>query len=81
MAGTQVLAHNPNYANQIGQVRNYSTAGENVGRGYSNDSLFNAFMNSQGHRDNIERAAFTRVAVGCIIDSTNQIWVTQNFWG
>ncbi len=81
MAGTQVLAHNPNYASQILQYRDYRTAGENVGRGYEQGSLFQAFMNSPGHRANIEKSAYTHVTLGCITDGNGQLWVTQNFWG
>ncbi len=81
MAGTQVLAHNPNYANQILQYRDYRTAGENVGRGYEQGSLFQAFMNSPGHRANIEKSSYTHVTLGCITDGNGQLWVTQNFWG
>ncbi len=81
MAGTQVLAHNPNYANQILQYRDYRTAGENVGRGYDQGSLFQAFMNSPGHRANIEKSSYTHVTLGCITDGNGQLWVTQNFWG
>ncbi len=81
LAGTQVLAHNPNYADQILQYRDYRTAGENVGRGYEQGSLFQAFMNSPGHRANIEKASYHQVTLGCVTDPGGQLWVTQNFWG
>ena len=79
MAGTQVLAHNPNYGSQIGAVRNFRSAAENVGRGYQKDTLFQAFMNSSGHRANI-LGDFSHVTVGCVTDGNGQLWVTQNFW-
>lgn len=81
MSSTQTLRHNPNYGDQILRHRNYRTAGENVGRGYEQDSLFQAFMNSPGHRANIESDAYSHVTVGCVTDSGGQLWVTQNFWG
>ena len=81
MAGRQVLAHNPNYASQILRHRDYRTAGENVGRGYDQASLFQAFMNSPAHRQNIEHGAYSHVTVGCVTDRNGQLWVTQNFWG
>ncbi len=81
MSNSQNLAHNPNYGGQIAQHRNYSTAAENVGRGYELGSLFQAFMNSSGHRQNIQNPAFSHVTVGCVKDSGGQYWVTQNFWG
>lgn len=81
MSGSQNLAHNPNYGGQIGSQRNFSTAAENVGRGYELGSLFQAFMNSSGHRKNIQSSAFSHVTVGCVKDANGQYWVTQNFWG
>ncbi|MGK2930308.1 MAG: CAP domain-containing protein, partial [Acidimicrobiales bacterium] len=80
MSGRQVLAHNPNYANQILRHRDYRVAGENVGRGYEQGSLFQAFMDSPGHRQNIESVDYTHVTVGCLTDANGQLWVTQNFW-
>lgn len=81
MAGSQTLRHNPSYGDQILRHRNYRTAGENVGRGYEQGSLFQAFMNSPGHRANIESTAYSHVTVGCLTDGGGQLWVTQNFWG
>lgn len=81
MSGTQTLSHNPNYGDQILRHRNYRTAGENVGRGFEQGSLFQAFMNSPGHRANIESTAYSHVTVGCLTDGNGQLWVTQNFWG
>ncbi|WP_432427578.1 CAP domain-containing protein [Salinilacustrithrix flava] len=81
MSGSQTLRHNPNYGDQIVRHRDYRTAGENVGRGYEQGSLFQAFMNSPGHRANIESTAYSHVTVGCLTDAGGQLWVTQNFWG
>jgi uncharacterized protein YkwD len=81
MAGRQVLAHNPAYGDQILRHRDYRTAGENVGRGFEQGSLFTAFMNSPGHRANIESGAYSHMTVGCVTDGNGQLWVTQNFWG
>lgn len=81
MAGRQVLAHNPGYGDQILRHRDYRIAGENVGRGHDLGSLFQAFMNSPGHRRNIESGEYSHVTVGCLTDGNGQLWVTQNFWG
>lgn len=81
MSKSQNLAHNPNYGSQMAQHRNYSIAAENVGRGYDLGSLFQAFMNSSGHRQNIQNPSFSHVTVGCVKDGGGQYWVTQNFWG
>jgi uncharacterized protein YkwD len=81
MARSQTLRHNPSYGDQIVRHRDYRTAGENVGRGYEQGSLFQAFMNSPSHRANIESTAYSHVTVGCLTDGGGQLWVTQNFWG
>jgi len=81
MARTQTLRHNPSYGDQILRHRDYRTAGENVGRGYDQATLFQAFMDSPGHRANIESGAYSHVTVGCLTDGSGQLWVTQNFWG
>lgn len=81
MAGSQTLSHNPSYGDQIVRHRNYRTAGENVGRGYDQVTLFQAFMNSPGHRANIESDAYSHVTLGCVTDGNGQLWITQNFWG
>lgn len=81
MAGSQTLKHNPNYANQILRHRDYRSAGENVGRGFDQATLFQAFMDSPGHRANIESGSYSHVTVGCLTDANGQLWVTQNFWG
>lgn len=81
MSGSQTLRHNPSYGDQIVRHRDYRTAGENVGRGYEQGGLFQAFMNSPGHRANIESTAYSHVTVGCLTDAGGQLWVTQNFWG
>ena len=81
LAGTQNLAHNPNFGDQILAHRDYRTAGENVGRGHDLGQLFQAFMDSPGHRENIVSSAYSHVTVGCLTDGGGQYWVTQNFWG
>ena len=80
LAGNQSLAHNPSYASEILAHRDYRRAGENVGRGHDLAQLFQAFMDSPAHRDNILSAGFTHVTVGCVTDGGGQLWVTQNFW-
>ena len=45
----------------------YSRAGENIAAGYPTpESAVNAWMNSQGHRNNILNCAFTETGVGYI---------------
>ena len=83
MANRQQLQHNPDYANRVFAARPEAMrAGENVGRSHgSNPELFQAFMDSPGHRDAILAPAHTHAGVGCVVDGGGQRWVTVNFWG
>lgn len=83
LARRQELQHNPDYASQVFAARPEAVrAGENVGRTYgSNAGLFDAFMESPGHRDAILAPGHTRAGVGCTVDGGGQLWVTVNFWG
>lgn len=75
MAAANDLYHNPNLS---GEVSNWLSVGENVGRGPTVNSLHTAFMNSEGHRKNILYQKFTEVGVGVeVVDG--RIWVTQVF--
>ena len=43
----------------------YRTAGENIAMGYSTaEAVVNAWMNSEGHRENILNGTYTRIGVG-----------------
>lgn len=80
MASSATLAHNPNYARQLsGSGVNWSTAGENVGRG-DLATIFEMWMASPSHARNIVSADFTAFAVGCVAHG-GQVWATQNFYG
>ena len=83
MASRQDLQHNPDYGSSVFAARPEAMrAGENVGRGYgSNAALFQAFMDSPGHRDAILAPGHTHAGVGCVVDGGGQLWVTVNFWG
>jgi uncharacterized protein YkwD len=58
----------------------WSIAGENVGVGGSLESLQDAFMGSELHRENILRREFVRAAVG-IVREDDRLWVTVIFYG
>ncbi|WP_436793383.1 CAP domain-containing protein [Actinospongicola halichondriae] len=83
LAARQDLQHNPDYGPQVFAARPEATrAAENVGRTHgSNEGLFYAFMESDGHRHAILEAGHTHAGVGCTVDSGGQLWVTVNFWG
>jgi uncharacterized protein YkwD len=58
----------------------WTVAGENVGAGLSMRGLFEAFMDSEAHRDNILEHRFRRVGIGVYADG-EFLWVTMIFVG
>jgi hypothetical protein len=81
MAKSQILNHNPNFTTQIDSScgSNWTKVAENVGSGGDSVSIFNAFMNSAGHKANILNPAFTKMGVGAYYDSNGKLWITQLF--
>lgn len=53
--------------------------GENVGRGESASGLFEAFMNSPGHRQNILTPEFSHVGVGVYVSEMGVMYTTHRF--
>jgi hypothetical protein len=82
MAGSQLLAHNPDLRHQIEThgSPDWGTYGENVGQGYSADpdSLFRAYMNSPEHRANILTGAYRYVGVAVAFNG-KAAWNTFDF--
>ena len=78
MAANGQISHNPNLASDVGRVSgSWLSAGENVGVGYTVDSIHSAFMNSEGHRANI-LGNWNYVGLG-VTSSGGKIWVTEVF--
>ncbi len=86
MATTNVLSH----SNLVGPVENncganwWQRIGENVGYGGDSATIFNAYMNSKGHRENILRPEYQRVGVGAMTykhpaNPWVLVWTTQLF--
>ncbi|MBV9097376.1 MAG: CAP domain-containing protein [Frankiaceae bacterium] len=76
MASQGRLYHNPNLTSQ---VQNWQAVGENVGDGPTVDDIHSAFMHSPEHRANILDHDYTQVGVGVTVDSSGQVWVTEDF--
>jgi uncharacterized protein YkwD len=76
MASKGQLYHNPSLTSQ---VQNWQAVGENVGDGPTVDDIHVAFMHSPEHRANILDHDFTQVGVGVTVDSSGQVWVTEDF--
>jgi uncharacterized protein YkwD len=58
----------------------WNVAGENVGAGGSMRALFDAFMKSQVHRENILGRSYRRVGIG-VYAKDGFLWVTLIFVG
>lgn len=56
------------------------TAGENISYGaFSPEEVMKGWIKSSGHRENILRKDYTRVGVGCFLDSGGQVYWVQAF--
>ena len=78
----QALSHNPDLRHQLEThgSPDWTTYGENVGEGPSDDpdALFQAYMNSTEHRDNILNRAYRYTGVAVILDG-GTAWNTFDF--
>lgn len=77
MASRGSLYHNGSLAEQVDGA--WRELGENVGRGWDVTSIHKAFMNSDGHRDNILYSRWDSVGVGVAHAADGRIYVTQVF--
>lgn len=75
MARSNTLAHNPKLASS---VSNWAYLGENVGVGYSVESLEAAFYASPHHRDNMLDKDFTEIGVAVVVVN-GKMWVAEEY--
>ena len=75
MATTNTLAHNPLLSQQV--TTPWTRLGENVGYGADEASLFQAFVNSSGHRANL-LGSYNAVGIGQVL-SGGRLWTTHVF--
>ncbi len=75
MAANDNLAHNTQVGQQV--TTPWTRLGENVGYGTDEASLFQAFVNSSGHRANL-LGAFNGVGIGQV-SSGGRLWTTHVF--
>ncbi|MCT1904711.1 CAP domain-containing protein [Oceanobacillus sojae] len=84
MQANNYFDHNsPNYGSPFDMMQSfgidYSTAGENIAQGQqSPEEVVDAWMNSEGHRENIMNGDFTHIGIGYVEDGN--YW-TQMFIG
>lgn len=77
MADAGTIFHNSNLA--ADGPKGWKLLGENVGVGPTCDSLHDAFMDSEHHRDNILEPRFNYVGMGVIVSGTSTIYITEQF--
>ena len=54
--------------------------GENIAAGYTSpQAVMEGWIESQGHRENIENASYQAIGVGVVKDTSGRLWWTQNF--
>lgn len=76
MAETGQLAHNPALSSAPG---NWTVVGENVGVGSTVDDLFQAFVNSPHHYENLVDPRFNTIGVSVVMDANGRMWTTHDF--
>jgi uncharacterized protein YkwD len=79
MANAGRIFHTDSLGSRLTFV-SWAVAGENVGAGGSMRALYDAFMDSAPHRDNILGRGFRRVGIG-VYAHGGFIWVTLIFVG
>jgi uncharacterized protein YkwD len=79
MANAGRIFHTDSLGSRLRAV-SWTVAGENVGAGGSMRSLFDAFMRSEPHRDNVLGRRFRRVGIGVYVHD-GFVWVTLIFVG
>jgi uncharacterized protein YkwD len=83
MATSKTLGHNPNFAAEVGRSGspNWTKVSENVGYASACDAeqLFDAYMNSPGHRKNILDPKVRYIGMGSV-DRTDPQWSCGIVW-
>lgn len=79
MAGDGILAHAPDLS--VGVTANWNKLGENVGVGPQDQLqlLFDAFVASPGHLQNLVDPQFRYIGIGVVYDQQGQMWTTHRF--
>jgi hypothetical protein len=76
------LSHDPNLSAAIASVEpNWRKGGENVGMGGTVDSLFDAFVASPGHYQNLVDPQYSRVGICAARSPSGKLFTTHRFLG
>jgi len=80
MAAAGKHSHSPNLAKDTAACYpNWKYTGENVGVGYDNTSLFNAFKASSSHNANMLNSIWKAMGIGAVKHPDKRIFVTQRY--
>ena len=76
----------PTYGSSFDMMKqfniSYKTAGENIAKGQKTPAeVVKAWMNSQGHRENILNKNYTEIGIGVAKDANGTLYWTQMFIG
>ena len=80
MARERTMRHNPSYVASYPSA--WRRAAENVGtfnQAVAARDMLQAWINSPGHRRNLENPAFTHIGVGWATAANGAVYATQNF--
>jgi uncharacterized protein YkwD len=77
MAASQDLHHTADLV--AGVSSTWEKLGENVGFGSNTPLVWNAFLNSPHHYENLVDPAFTHIGVGVVVDANGLQWTTHRF--
>ncbi len=77
MIDNQKLAHTSDLP--AGVTSSWQKLGENIGYGSSTDLVWNAFVNSPPHFENLVDPAFDHVGIAVIVDANGLQWTTHRF--
>ncbi len=78
---TMATSGNFQHSNIASLLGPWSIVGENIGKGSSVNSIFNALVASPGHYNNMVDTRFTHIGVGVFVDSSGKLWTTHVFGG
>jgi len=71
------LTHDPNISAQLNG--GWTKIGENIGRGGSVPIVFNAFVTSPFHFENMIDPTYNLTGIGVVVGANGSLWITQDF--
>lgn len=82
MAADDWFEHNPELVDEVSRAcspRVWRRVGENIAVGPDADRMFDGWLDSPGHRANIENEAFRHVGIAAVRAGDGRLWSTHVF--